>query len=369
MDHTTEQLFSLLMIVAILGLVCYRPRWRPSRTAFGTARWATERILRVAGMLAGRGLVLGRTLGGRLIRLPAYCHILLVGPTGSGKGVSIIIPQLLTHRGSLICFDTKGDLFETTAAQRARMGHRVVRLAPFNGGTDSLNPLDAIATDSPMLVDHARAMAEALVVRLGTEPDMHWLDKTVQTICSAAVLVLLRFKGAERSLNTVQEIVSDPELLAASADKLREIGGIPARLGNQLKTLFSREDGEGFGLTREGALVLSCSAKFLSFMDSELVAASLARSTFDVRDLLTVPTTLFLQIPPQQLEAQRGLLRCWLSTLIRVIGSAGDERNAEVLCLLDEASALGGLSAIEEALCAAEVRESGCSWRTSPTAR
>src|SRR5581483_5836428 len=103
--------------------------------------WAIDRMLRMAGMISGRGLILGRTVGGRLIRLPRYCHILLVGATGAGKGVSVIIPQLLSYRRSLVCFDPKGDLFETTAKRRASMGQRIIRLAPFNGGTDTLNPL------------------------------------------------------------------------------------------------------------------------------------------------------------------------------------------------------------------------------------
>lgn len=103
-------------------------------------------------------------------------------------------------------------------------------------------------------------------------------------------------------------------------------------------------------LTREGSSVMSSVQKNLSFLDSQLVAASVARSTFEVRELLKPGTTLFLQIPPDQLLAARGLLRCWLSTLIRTIGSTGDETNAQVLGLLDEASALNGLPAVEEAL-------------------
>lgn len=239
MDNGSGQLFAIVVILAIIALMYLRPAWRPSQTAFGTACWASSKILRRAGFLGKRGLILGRTLSGRLIRLPNYCHILLVGATGSGKGVSIIIPQLLTYLGSLVCFDTKGDLFQITAARRARMGHRIIRLAPFNSGTDALNPLDAIPADSPMLVDHARAVAESLVVRQGTEPDPHWNDKAVQVIVALLVLVLLRFEGEERSLNSVQEIASDEKLLAAAAAKLREIGGIPARLGNQLSALFA----------------------------------------------------------------------------------------------------------------------------------
>lgn len=354
MNSQQEELFKVLVLIAVAALLFWRRPWRASKTAFGTARWATRQMLRRTGMLGSHGLVLGRTLSldAWLIRLPAYCHTLLVGSSGSGKGVSIILPQLLTYtRGSLICFDTKGDLFLICSSHRREgMGQRIIRLAPFNGGSDTFNPLYTIPADSPMLVDHARAMAEALVFRQGTEPDMHWVDKSVQAICAILVLVLLRFDGEERSLNTVQEIASDPEMVLGAAEKLHEMGGIPARLGSQLKTLFFKDEHQRFGLSKEGASVLSSVQKYLSFLDSTLVAASVAKSTFDARELLKPGTTLFLQIPPEQLLAARGLLRCWLSTLILVIGSAGDERNAEVLCLLDEASALNGLSAVEEAL-------------------
>ena len=343
-----DQAVALLIIVAVLALVFYRRRWRGSGTAFGVAAWMGEKALRAAGMLAGRGLVLGRTFKGALIRLPDYCHVLLCGGTGSGKGVSIIIPNLLTYvRGSVVVFDTKGDLFETTARRRAAMGHRIVKLAPFNGGKDAFNPLDTIPCDSPGLVDSARAMAEALVVRQGTESDPHWNDKSVQVICAVLVLVLLKMKDEDRNLSSVQEIVSDPDMLNATAKMMQEMDGIPARLGNQIKTLF---DKEGSGLTKEGAGVLSTVTRHLSFLDSDLVAKAVASSTFDPADLRKPGITLFQQIPAEQLDAQKGLVRCWTSALVRVIGAVGNEQSGEVLFLLDEASALGSLPAVDEAL-------------------
>jgi type IV secretion system protein VirD4 len=348
MNETDAQLLSLLVIIMMLIAVFGRRRWKASTTAFGTACWASEAVLEAAGMLGNRGLILGRTMSGKLIRVPSYCHLLLVGATGSGKGVSIITPNLLSYvRGSVVCFDTKGELYATCSKRRAARGQRIVRLAPFNEGTDTFNPLDAIPK-GPMLVDAARAVAEAIVVRQGTENDPHWNDKSVQVICALLVLVLMRFKGEERSLNSVQEMASDPEMLASAAEKLREMGGIPARLGNQLKGLFDKA--ESGALSKEGAGVMSTVARHLAFLDSELVARSMARSTFDPADLLKPGTTLFLQIPPDQLEAQKGLLRCWISTLVRMIGASGNERDGEVLCLIDEASALGSLSALEEAL-------------------
>ena len=116
--------------------------------------------------------------------------------------------------------------------------------------------------------------------------------------------------------------------------------------------LASRRSSNGRAgvLSEEGASVLSTVARHLAFLDSELVARSAASSTFDPEILLKPGTSLFLQIPPNRLEAQKGLLRCWISTLVRMIGATGDERAGEVLFLIDEASALGSLSALEEAL-------------------
>ncbi len=338
---------SAIVVIAVLA----RRRWQPSTTAFGTACWASEKVLKAAGMLGnvGLGLIFGRTLSGRLIQAVSYCHVLLVGTTGSGKGVSIIIPALLSYfRGSVVCFDVKGDLYATCRKRRAARKQRIIRLAPFNNGTDTFNPLDTILRDSPMLIDSARSVAEPLVVRQGSEPDPHWNDKAVQVICALLVLVLLRFEGEDRCISSIQEVASDPKMLAAAADKLRQMGGIPRRLGSQLRTLF--DDEQAGALRKEGAGVLSTVARHLAFLDSELVAKSVASSTFDPAILLKPGTTLFLTIPPDQLDAQKGLLRCWISTLVRLIGSAGDERAGEVLFLCDEASTLGSLSALEEAL-------------------
>ena len=331
----------------VFAVVAYWCRRRIRLTAFGIAEWASDKLLRAWGMLGRQGLVLGRTLGGAMIRLPRYCHVLLIGGSGSGKGIGIIITNLLTYlRGSLVVFDPKSDLFFTTAKRRQRAGQRIYRFAPFNEGGCGWNMLDTIAADSPLLIDSARAMAEALVVREGTESDPYWNAKAVQIITAILVLVLLRLTGEERSLNSVASIASDPAMLAAAADRLREIGGVASRLGNTIKMLFEK----GTTLTKEGSGVLSTVSRHLSFLDSEMVARAVATSTFDVRSLLRKGVTLYLTIPPEQLEAQKGLLRCCVSTLIRVISSSGSEDNNEVLCILDEASALGSLAAVEEAL-------------------
>ena len=337
----------LMFVGLVIVLVILRFRKKNvASDAYGTAAFCTEAVLRSCGMLWEKGLVLGRTVAGKLIRIRTYVHILLVGGSGSGKGVSIIIPNLLDYSlGGLVVFDTKNTLHKLALKYKKVKG-KMIHFAPFDDGEDFFNPLDTIPAESPLLVDSAKAMAEALVVRQGTEPDAHWNERAVQTITAILVFVLYRLTGAERTLNSVQEIASDHVLISAVADKLKAMGGIPARLGSQLKSLFDR-----YGtINKEGSGILSTVGRHLGFLDSEMVAKALSKSSFAVPDLLEPGNALFLQIPSDQLEAQRGLIRCIISTLIRVIGASGHEEESEVLFLIDEASALGGLNALKEAL-------------------
>ncbi len=351
MTHENEQKLAVLIVVLFIAALASRKKWRPGGTAHGTAQWMSEAFMSKAGMFVEGGLLLGRAFAGKLIWLRDYCHVLLIGATGAGKGVSIVIPNLFFYAYSIICFDPKGDLFATTAEWRRRRGQKVYRLAPFNGGKDGLNALDLIPADSPKLVDLAMAMAESLVVRTGMEKEPFWNDRSVQVITAILILVLLRMRSKERNLNTVQEIASDTDLLLKTAEKLKEIGGLPGRYGNHIKGLFEErvtEKESTWSLSREGAGVISNTVRHLSFLDSDLVIKSIEQSTFDVRELKH-GATLYIQIPPDQLEAKRGLLRCWFSALINALGT-GSERDGEVLFLIDEASALGSLPALKETL-------------------
>ncbi|MGQ3045092.1 MAG: type IV secretory system conjugative DNA transfer family protein, partial [Brevundimonas aurantiaca] len=60
----------------------------------GAARWASGSEQRRAGLRADRGVVLGRADGGFLIA-DGPDHVMLYAPTRTGKGVGVVIPNLL----------------------------------------------------------------------------------------------------------------------------------------------------------------------------------------------------------------------------------------------------------------------------------
>lgn len=341
--HKEGEMLALLLFVGALFLLYKYGRggWNPAMDSHGTGGFAEEDLIKKSGMMADEGLVLARSvLSNMLIRLKDFCHILLIGGSGSGKGVSVIIVQLLSYfkRGSCVVFDCKGDLLETTGNYRAKRGERILVLGPYTGGKDTLNPLDCIE-NGPMLIDDAKALAEAIVIRTGTEPDPHWSESAVKVIEGVTAAVLMDCPEQERNLNSVRDITADPRMLERCAQVLIKKGGVAARAGHDIAGL------EG----KEKAGVMSVVARSLSFCDSELVAKSWGKSTFLPADLCRPGTTLYLQIPQAQLLAARGLLRLWVSTLSKAIIRKGCGKG-ECLFILDEAAALGSLPALKECL-------------------
>jgi type IV secretion system protein VirD4 len=346
---TNEQAQVWLVILAVIGIIVSiyrRKRWRPSGNAHGTASWCTETDMRAAAMFGLVGLILGRTArGDKVIRLPRYCHLSVFAPTGAGKGVSFVLSTLLSYRGSIFCFDPKGENYRLTFKHRQSMGQRVIRIDPFNvcgPGGDSFNPLAEIAPDDPQLIDSARALAEAMVIRQPDERDPFWANSAVNLLTAMIVVTLLAMKESDRNLSTVRELLTDPDLFKESIARLRALGGVPARLGGMLAKQSESE--------KEMSGVLSTANTHTSFLDSTLIAQAVNASTFSADVLLEPGTTIYFILPTGQLDAQKNFLRLAVSSLLRHVMRHGVRNGGEVLFLLDEcASFASGLESLEQA--------------------
>jgi type IV secretion system protein VirD4 len=160
------------ILIGSMIAVAARKKGRRLFTSGGTAAWADTAELQKHHMLdAGTGLILGRVPSegapivqavkalvstklsakeacrqffdslnarkrkqGRVVRLPQAVHAMIVAPTGVGKGVSCIIPFLLTCDESCVVIDFKGENALLTAEQRRRRfgrKHKIIILDPF----------------------------------------------------------------------------------------------------------------------------------------------------------------------------------------------------------------------------------------------
>ena len=228
------------------------------------------------------------------VRLTRGVHAVVFAPTGAGKGVSCIVPFLLTCPDSCVVIDFKGENAKLTARHRRhRFGHRTVILDPFRVDAkrpDTLNPLEDIAKDAPGALDDIRTLAEALVVRTGQEKEPHWSDSAELWIAAMTACVVRYAPPDDRSLQTVRGLLTDPkkmetaiQLLCASDDEFL------ARMGHQL-THFR---------DRELASALTSTGRHLRFLDTPAVAASTrGPSSFDPAELRRGRMTVYLVLPP-----------------------------------------------------------------------
>ena len=137
------------------------------------------------------GILLGYAEGGGIGRIDNR-HILTVAGSRSGKGVSLIVPNLLVYDGSVIVVDPKGELARVTARARQAKGQKVTVLDPFgeNGRypSGSFNPLDEIDVDSPNAADDAGLVADALII--ASQHEAHWTD-SARILLKALILFAL----------------------------------------------------------------------------------------------------------------------------------------------------------------------------------
>ena len=126
-----------VVIVAAVALGIRRP-------LHGAAHWAATRDLKAAGLAAREGILLGRRGRSWLIAGGSE-HVMLYAPTRTGKGVGIVIPNLLTWPGSVVVLDIKRENYEATAGFRAAAGQTVLLFDPLapDDRTARFNPLEA----------------------------------------------------------------------------------------------------------------------------------------------------------------------------------------------------------------------------------
>jgi type IV secretion system protein VirD4 len=369
------------VILAIILVARVARKKQRHLTTLGSARWADEGDLRKAGMLdAPIGLILGRLpaarpkhrLGklfqsatedkeacqnfwsplrngkGPLVRLPQAIHSLIVSPSGGGKGVSCVIPFLLTCPESCVVVDFKGENALRTARHRRKMfGHQIVLLDPFHVVTktpDCFNPLDFIDKNGRNAIDHCNDLANALVIRTGEEREPHWNDSAEAWIAAVlATVVQYGGRDASRSLQTVRDILSHPQKLDMAIKLMCESecwGGMLARMGGQLLHFVDKEKSS----------TLTTVSRHLRFLDSLAVANSTKASSFDPGKLRNGKTTVYLVLPPEHMRAQSPLLRVWIGSLLRAVVAGGLQERNKVHFVIDEAASLGHLDAIDDAV-------------------
>jgi type IV secretion system protein VirD4 len=310
-------------------------------TSHGSAWWGTGKTLRRQA-----GYILGR-LGPDVLRLDGEGHVLTLAPTGAGKGVSAVIPNLLTHPGSVLVTDPKGENYCVTARRRRELGQRVMALDPFDvvRGDASFNPLEDLDHEGPDAVDDAMRLAELLVIesRHETADSTFWQEECKALLAGLILHVASTESVTRRNLAVVWEYLSLPprELTKLWNAMLKSTAadGAVARAAARVRQKADR--------VQSG--ILAQAQSHTHFLESPRLARVLHHSSFGFEDLKSQRVTLYLVVPPDRLDSARRWLRLMVGCAVHALTRVPGLPSERVLMLLDEFPSLGRLGPVERA--------------------
>lgn len=333
---------ALMLSVTLLG---------DALTRFGTTHWQTRGEMKRNGFFAkpGGGFLLGK-LGPPKSKRPflvskTFPHALIVAPTGRGKGVGFVIPNLLTYKGSAVVLDVKGENFRETSRFRASMGDKVFRFAPtdWDRPTHRYNPLARIAA---MTNPDRQQMELKLTAKLFLQTDNEKLSGLLAGGIDLFVAAgLLAF---ERGVPTIGEIY---RITASGGDKQKEYLKRAQEVKNKsAKLIFERMASTNNDTLTSYLSLLMTSG--LDTWDNRAIDAATATSDFSFRDIRRRPHAIYLVVESEMIRPLAPLIRLFFSDLIASLQAQdpGDDEPWPVMIMLDEFDRLGKMPIVAESI-------------------
>lgn len=324
--------------IAAVGLAIVLSHQRP---LFGAAGWATSMDIRNAGLRAPAGIVIGRT-GSKPLVFGGSEHVLLHAPTRTGKGVGVVIPNLLTWQGSCVVLDVKQENWTASAGYRFDCGQAVYLFDPLNaeGRTARYNPLGHIDRgDSELALDELQKIA-VMLFPTPLQSDPFWSEAARTGFIGVASLVAeipeLPFTIGEvfRQLTTEDPRQSLVDLMAD-----RRSSGFPVTAGcaSAINDFTSTAE-KTFASVKQ-----TITARLALWLNPRVDAAT-SSSDFDLRTLRSYPISIYLGVSPADVSRVSTLYSLLTQQIIDLNTRALPDPQREpvqVLMVLDEFARLG----------------------------
>lgn len=376
-DSTLEYIsFFAYLVASVIAIVIFA-RWLRvkklltyERNRYGSARFARDKDLQHLKQITPFNYNHGLYIGGNEYIFNKPGHILTVAGTRSGKGVNLIIPNLLgkgNYDGSWVVVDPKGqNAFLSHEYQRDNEKRNVIILNPWEAYIDALgksscfNPLDLIRKpESPDLWDDCLLIAET-IIPVTFDQNAHWNDRARTLLAlTIAHVSTTQSKKSPLTLETVWKLLSEGiefedqtgmlGLFKAMMMNINEVNGeIIRAIATQFFDIHQKAE-------KEFASIQSTLLRHLNIIASPHLRKNTATSDFKIKDLIEDSNgnpsrfALYIVIPPEKLASHGRWLRLVITTLMRgIVRAKGSKKR--ITFLLDEFYSLGYLREIETGL-------------------
>jgi type IV secretion system protein VirD4 len=343
-----------LLVLLPVGLAAAA---RPRRALHGDARFASPAEVARAGLTGGDGkpgILVGKHRG-QFLSLPGQLSVMLSAPTRSGKGVGVVIPNLLNWPDSVVVLDIKGENYDITAGYRAERGQAVYAFSPFDEGACShrWNPLTAVRASELHRVGDLLTIGQVFFPNDGggTSSEAFFNDQARNLFLGLGLVLL-----------------ETPTLPRTIGEMLRQSSGKGRSLKDHLSGLITQRREAGEPLSDEctdalqrllsnsentlSSVVATFNAPLTIFADA-IVDAATSADDFRLEDVRRRRMSVYVRIPPNRLANARPLLNLFFSQLVSLNTQHLPEQDStlKLQCLLvnDEFTAMGRVGVITTA--------------------
>jgi len=298
----------------------------------GDARWATEDDIKNANLIVKKGMLLGQDKKGYLIS-EGYQHTLLFAPTGSGKGVGFVIPNLLFWEDSVVVHDIKLENYELTSGWRAKKGQQVFVWSPADpdGNTHCYNPIDWVSNKPGQMVDDVQKIASLIM------PEKEFWNNEARSLFVGVVLYLIADKSKVKSFGEVVRTMRNDDVVYNLAVVLDTMGNEihPVAYMN-IAAFLQKADKERSG-------VISTMNSNLELWSNPLIDTATASSDFNVLEFKKKLTTVYVGLTPDNLKRLQPLMQVFYQQATEFLSRKlpSDEEPYGVMFMMDEFPTLG----------------------------
>lgn len=322
------------------------------RSLHGDARFAYASEVRNAGLNGQKGIIVGKYNGQYLV-YDGQQFVLLAAPTRSGKGVAIVVPNLLNFPESVVVLDIKLENFKLTSGFRAKHGQKVFLFSPFaeDGKTHRWNPLDGISRDRNFRIGDVLSVGQALYPG-DSSKDAFWNDQA-RNLFLGLTLYLMDTPGLPVTLGELLRQASGKgkPLKTHLQDIMAERSTGDEALSDECLDALNR-----FVSTSENTMasILATFNAPLTIFANPIVDAATSTSDFDIRKVREELMSIYIGIQPNRLADAALLINLFFSQLINLNTKQLPQNNPalkyQCLMIMDEFTAIGRVGIIAKAV-------------------
>lgn len=365
-------LFTVFLIVAA----------RPREELYGSASFATPLDIQKAGLLPTPkqkaalkypSILIGKYKN-KYLHFAGQQFLYLAAPTRSGKGVGIVIPNLLNYADSVVCVDIKFENFLFTAGFREKCGQKVFLFSP-DGFAESeamrkqgkikshhYNPLHYIRRDMKFRDGDVQKIVDILF-----PPNAGDIWKGLAgNLCKGLICYaldteqnLIRAKLDDDRIHVISPTI--PLIMQYGTNK----GGYSGFIEKAMK---AHEEGENplSEATRaafneflemhdkgRSSVLMTFNAE-MKVYTNPTCAAALSGNDFDFDQLRRERMSIYVGLSPDGLVTYSRLVNLFFSQLImvntRTLPDQDSSLKYQVLLVLDEFPALGAVNVLADAI-------------------